>query len=138
NEGGSIPEEWRNEYVSDRVHTLGTAILGLTLECCRCHDHKYDPLMMKDYYALGAFFNNIDEWGTYDSADFRPTPTLALPTAEQEKTLATHTERVRSLESKLAELRKARQAAFHEWLARGDHKAEIPGLVGHFPLDRPV
>ncbi|HKI33904.1 MAG TPA: DUF1549 domain-containing protein, partial [Gemmataceae bacterium] len=60
NEGGSIPEEWRNEYVSDRVQTLGTAFLGLTLECTRCHDHKYDPFTMKDYYGLGAFFNSID------------------------------------------------------------------------------
>jgi hypothetical protein len=49
NEGGSIPEEWRNEYVSDRVQTFGTALLGVTLECTRCHDHKYDPFTMKDY-----------------------------------------------------------------------------------------
>ena len=54
NEGGSIFEEWRNEYVSDRVHTFGTAFLALTLECARCHDHKYDPVSMQDYYSLGA------------------------------------------------------------------------------------
>ncbi|MFL5340981.1 MAG: DUF1553 domain-containing protein [Gemmataceae bacterium] len=137
NEGGSIPEEWRNEYVSDRVHTFATAFLGLTLECCRCHDHKYDPLPMKDYYALGAFFNSIDEWGTYDNSAFRPTPTLPLPTPEQEKTLAAQEERVRSLEAKLAELWKARQSAYREWLANGEHKPEVPGLVGHYPLDKP-
>ncbi|MFO0950334.1 MAG: DUF1549 domain-containing protein [Isosphaeraceae bacterium] len=70
--GGSIPEEWRNEYVSDRVHTFGTAFLGLTFECSRCHDHKYDPITMRDYYGLGAFFNSIDEWGTYDSCRVPP------------------------------------------------------------------
>jgi len=77
NEGGSIEEEFRNEYVADRVHTMGTAFLGLTLECSRCHDHKYDPISQRDYYSLAAFFNNIDESGLY--AHFTaatPTPTL--------------------------------------------------------------
>jgi hypothetical protein len=135
-EGGSIPEEWRNEYVSDRVHTLATAILGLTLECARCHDHKYDPFTMKDYYALGAFFNSIDEWGTYDSTAFRPTPTLPLPTPEQERALAAHAEEVEAREARLREVVQARESAFREWLGRADLKPEIPGLVGYFPLDR--
>src|SRR5947208_40877 len=60
-EGGIVEEEFRVAYVSDRVTTFGTAFLGLTLECCRCHDHKYDPLSQKDFYALFAFFQNIDE-----------------------------------------------------------------------------
>ena len=67
-EGGTVPEEFRLEYVADRVQTFSTAFLGLTLECCRCHDHKFDPLPQRDYYSLGAFFNSIDEWGTYDSS----------------------------------------------------------------------
>src|SRR5262249_49812270 len=68
NEGGSIPEEWRTEYVADRVHTLATAALRLTLEGCRCHDHKYHPLTMKDHYSLGAYFNSIDQWRTSDTS----------------------------------------------------------------------
>jgi len=52
NEGGSIEEEFRAEYVADRVQTVGTAFLGLTFECCRCHDHKFDPIKQKDYYRL--------------------------------------------------------------------------------------
>jgi mono/diheme cytochrome c family protein len=135
NEGGSIPEEWRNEYVSDRVHTFGTAFLALTLECCRCHDHKYDPLTMKDYYGLGAFFNSIDEWGTYDNAHFRPTPTLPLPTAEQEKTLAALSREVREREGRLRQMEQAREPAFRQWLARGDARPDLPGLVGYYPLD---
>jgi hypothetical protein len=118
NEGGSIPEEWRNEYVSDRVHTFGTAFLGLTFECTRCHDHKYDPITMKDYYALGAFFNSIDEWGTYDSAAFRPSPTLMLPTAEQEKRLTALRKAVSDAEGSLAEIAASKGFAERadEWL----------------------
>jgi mono/diheme cytochrome c family protein len=137
NEGGSIPEEFRNENISDRVHTFATAVLGLTMECARCHDHKYDPLTQRDYYSLGAFFNSIDEWGTYDSAPFRPTPTLPLPTPEQVKTLAVQAARVSALEANLAEVRRDRQSAFRAWLGRGDLKPVLPGLVGHYPLDRP-
>ena len=62
-EGGSIPDEWIVEYVADRVETMGTTFLGLTLMCSRCHDHKYDPISQKDFYRLFAFFNNIDEAG---------------------------------------------------------------------------
>ncbi len=65
NEGGSIEEEFRTEYVADRVNTFGTAMLGLTLECARCHDHKFDPITQRDYFSLFAFFNNIDESGLY-------------------------------------------------------------------------
>jgi hypothetical protein len=136
NEGGSIPEEWRNEYVSDRVHTFGTTFLALTLECSRCHDHKYDPLTMKDYYGLGAFFNSIDEWGTYDNAHFRPTPTLPLPAADQERNLAELAREVEKREGRLREVEAAREADFHAWLARPDLKPDVPGLVGHYPLDQ--
>ncbi len=62
-EGGSIPAEWIVEYVADRVETMGTMFLGLTLTCARCHDHKYDPIGQKDFYRLFAFFNNIAEAG---------------------------------------------------------------------------
>ncbi len=136
NEGGSIPEEWRNEYVSDRIQTLATTFLGLTLECTRCHDHKFDPLTMRDYYSLGAFFNSIDEWGTYDSAAFRPTPTLALPTPDQERTLAALKKEVADREGRLQQVTKERETAFRDWLAREHAGLDLPGLVGHYPLDR--
>ena len=55
-EGGSTEEEFRVEYVADRNHTFGTAFLGLSLECARCHDHKYDPISQKEYYQLFSFF----------------------------------------------------------------------------------
>ncbi|HCD02720.1 MAG TPA: hypothetical protein DER64_19575, partial [Planctomycetaceae bacterium] len=58
-EGGSTPEEFRVEYVADRNHTFAMAFLGLTLECARCHQHKFDPIAQKEYYQFFAFFNNI-------------------------------------------------------------------------------
>jgi hypothetical protein len=136
NEGGSIPEEFRNEYVSDRVHTFGTAMLGLTLECTRCHDHKFDPLTQRDYYGLGAFFNSIDEWGTYDSAGYRPTPTLPLPTPGQERALAEQGREVARLEARQREVERSREAAFCDWLAHGRARPDVPGLVAHYPLDK--
>jgi hypothetical protein len=134
-EGGSIPEEFRNEYVSDRVHTFGTVFLGLTLECTRCHDHKYDPFTQRDYYSLGAFFNSIDEWGTYDSSAFRPTPTLPLPTPEQEKHIADLEKKVAAEEQALPQIRRQAEPRFQAWL-KGKFNPVLPGLVGHFPLDR--
>ena len=62
-EGGAIDEEWRTEYVMDRVETMGTVFLGLTLSCARCHDHKYDPVSQKEFYQLFALFNRLDEKG---------------------------------------------------------------------------
>ncbi len=86
-EGGIIGEEYRVEYVADRVRTLGMAWLGLTLECARCHDHKYDPLTQRDYYRLFAFFNNVDEAGE-DGRVANAAPIMPAPTAEQQARLA--------------------------------------------------
>ncbi len=60
-EGGIDKEQFRIESIIDRVNTTGTAFLGLTIGCCQCHDHKFDPLAQKEYYQMFAFFNNADE-----------------------------------------------------------------------------
>jgi hypothetical protein len=62
-EGGVIDEEYRVEYVNDRTSTFGKAMVGISIECAACHDHKYDPFSQKEYYQLSAFFNNIKEVG---------------------------------------------------------------------------
>src|SRR5690606_4878701 len=54
-EGGIVDEEYRVAYVNDRTVTFGTAVLGLTLDCARCHDHKFDPITQRDFYSLAAF-----------------------------------------------------------------------------------
>ncbi|MEJ0103395.1 MAG: PSD1 and planctomycete cytochrome C domain-containing protein [Bacteroidota bacterium] len=62
-EGGVVPEEYRIEYILDKTKTYGKGIMGITIECAQCHDHKYDPFKQKDYYSLFAFFNNTKEIG---------------------------------------------------------------------------
>ncbi|MCI0334677.1 MAG: DUF1553 domain-containing protein [Planctomycetes bacterium] len=134
NEGGSIAEEWLVENAADRVATFGTAVLGLTLECARCHDHKYDPITMRDHYALMAFFNSIDENGMYDHASKVPSPSLLLPTPEQEAQLAAAREKVTAAEAALAKGIADARGRFEEWLAK-PQAASNANLVGYFTFD---
>lgn len=85
-EGGIIDEEYRVEYVVDRVRTLGMSTLGLTLECARCHDHKFDPITQKDYYGFFAFFNQVPEYGE-DGRVANASPLMKAPTREQQERL---------------------------------------------------
>ncbi len=79
-EGGRIAEETRVENVMDRVETTGTVWLGLTFNCCRCHDHKFDALKQREYYQLSAYFNSIDETGANDAGGLaNPVFSLAAP-----------------------------------------------------------
>ncbi|MGB8854577.1 MAG: PSD1 and planctomycete cytochrome C domain-containing protein [Pirellulales bacterium] len=91
-EGGTIDEEWRVETICDRVETTGQAWLGLSLNCARCHDHKYDPISQRDYYALFALFGNVPEPGTLPMAlhvsGGNAEPTVRLSTPEQEQEIA--------------------------------------------------
>ncbi|MEY3025628.1 MAG: hypothetical protein RLZZ238_525, partial [Planctomycetota bacterium] len=84
-EGGSISEEFRQEGIADRVSTFGTAFLGLTLECARCHDHKYDPIPTREFYGLAAMFGSIDENGlkSYAHHFSAPPPFIRLMNDEQ-------------------------------------------------------
>jgi len=86
NEGGSVNEEYLVEYAIDRASTVSTAFLGLTMECARCHDHKFDPISQKDFYQFTSFFNNIDESGLYSHfTRTAPTPALFLHSDETRK-----------------------------------------------------
>jgi hypothetical protein len=88
-EGGVIPEEYRIEYVEDRAVTFGTAFLGLTLECARCHDHKYDPISQKNHFELFSFFNNVDELGlTPGGAGKIPKPYMTITEKEKNGVLS--------------------------------------------------
>ena len=100
NEGGSVEEEFRVEYVCDRVETMAGAFLGLTVGCARCHDHKFDPITQRDFFSLFAFFDGIDESGLYSHfTNAVPTPALALPTDAQAGRLALLEQRVAQAES---------------------------------------
>ena len=89
-EGGTDQEEFRVAAIMDRVETLGTAWLGLTVGCARCHSHKYDPLTQREYYELFAFFNNGDEVNT--------------TVATSEESMAAYTLAKAAYDSRLAEL----------------------------------
>ncbi len=123
NEGGSVEEEFRIEYVADRTQTFATGFLGLTLECARCHDHKFDPIEQREYYALSAFFSNIDESGLYSHFTAAvPTPAMSIPepgAAQQISTLEAEVERTRQ---RVAALETSRRGEFDRWLdlQRGD------------------
>jgi mono/diheme cytochrome c family protein len=102
NEGGSIDEEVYVRNVVDRVDTTGTVFLGLTVGCARCHDHRYDPVRMKDYYQLFAFFNSIDG-SAMDGNSARPAPVARVPNAEQAKALALLDLKSEALRKEIAE-----------------------------------
>lgn len=76
-EGGAQPKEYLAKYAADRVRTVSTAWLGSTMACCQCHDHKYDPFKTKDFYSLGAFFDDVKQWGVYQDYAFSPNPEFA-------------------------------------------------------------
>ncbi|MEO7678941.1 MAG: DUF1549 domain-containing protein, partial [Verrucomicrobiota bacterium] len=118
NEGGSVEEEFRSEYVSDRLHTFGTAFLGLTFECCRCHDHKYDPIKQKDYYRMSAFLNNIDESGLYSHFTRAiPTPTLLLYKVGEKEKHAALKRQILDDESNLKRVEASARQRFEPWLS---------------------
>ena len=107
-EGGIIEEEYRVEYVADRVRTLSTAWLGLTMECAKCHDHKFDPVTQRDYYRLFAFFNQTSERGE-DGRVANAVPMIPAPTRAQQAALAEQTRELAALDAQLAPARTAWQ-----------------------------
>jgi mono/diheme cytochrome c family protein len=132
-EGGNIAEEQRFVLLFDRVDVTATNWLGLTMACAQCHDHKYDPITQKDYYALLAAFNNVPEGGTAGritqkirSAD----PLLDMATPEQK---AKKTELEKALNAARSEL-KREQAAWEQRVLTGEDSDEaITALIRRCP-----
>ena len=135
-EGGSVEEEYRVEYVADRVQTFATAFLGLTFECSRCHDHKFDPITQKEYYGLFSFFQNLDEAGLYSFfTQSMPTPAAPIMDAPAKEKLAALRKAVVNAEKRAAALRETKYAAFSEWLKSRPAEISIPGEIGRFDFD---
>lgn len=128
NEGGSVNEEYRIEYNVDRVQTMGTAFMGLTLECARCHDHKFDPFSMKNFYQMMDFFDDIDESGLYSHfTNATPTPALNLYTTDSKQK---HTELLTAIidaESVVAESKTQLGKSFSKWIKKD--KRDVPALA---------
>ena len=119
NESGNDPEEFRLDQVSDRVRASGMAFMGLTLECAKCHDHKYDPISQREYWQMAAFFDNIEENGVYSQfcPQATPSPSMLLPTPEQEKALIEARLEIAAREKRLREIEIAAKPQFEKWAA---------------------
>ncbi len=152
NEGGSIDEEWRVETVIDRVETTSQVWMGLTMGCCRCHDHKYDPITQKEFYRFFAIFNNVPETGKGGGGGANTPPMIRTPTPEQEAKLQ---ELNRAVAAAEAEVRRVEQSDLEDaqgtWeenvLLDGktipardlaEHKPENPGAKKKKPVKKPV
>jgi hypothetical protein len=138
-EGGIIEEEYHVEYVADRVHTTATVFLALSLQCARCHDHKYDPISQRDYYRFAAFLNNVSDRIVGYSQGRMAEPLLKVPTEEQQAELARLQRRHGELETAIGQRAATIDAAVATWeqgLSPADVAENAPlGLVAHFPLD---
>ncbi|MBC19774.1 MAG: hypothetical protein CMJ74_05900 [Planctomycetaceae bacterium] len=125
-EGGAFAEEFRVEYVVDRVHTTATIFMGLTLKCARCHDHKFDPLSQKDYYRFFAFFNSVPERGI-DGATGNAVPLMRFPSREQRKELVALNAALTSRQQALETYRKKSSEKATAWANK--RRAELAGAV---------
>ncbi|MEQ1825102.1 MAG: PSD1 and planctomycete cytochrome C domain-containing protein [Pirellula sp.] len=112
-EGGRIAEENRVDYAMDMTETMGTVWLGLTLNCCRCHDHKFDPIKQEEYYRFLAFFNQTPVDGA--GRDPKTAPILRVPTPEQRSILDAIAAEIASAEGKISSRSKELAVAQAEW-----------------------
>ncbi|MEY2795158.1 MAG: hypothetical protein RIR10_874, partial [Planctomycetota bacterium] len=125
-EGGSISEEFRQEGIADRVSTFGTTFLGLTLECARCHDHKYDPIPTREFYGLAAMFGKIDENGlkSYAHHFSAPPPFVRLSSEEQERrTTELRMESLGAHRARMMSMQAVRESEVDESDAEGEPRA---------------
>ncbi len=133
-EGGAIPEEYHVEYVIDRVETVSTVWMAMTMGCARCHDHKYDPVKQREFYEFYAFFNSIDEKGL-DGSTGNAAPVLPLPEEAQQERLDALKAALRSVEADLPATRVERDVRDWERLARESiPRAPQEGLQGHYEM----
>ncbi len=112
-EGGSQAKEYLAIYFADRVRNVSQVFMGATLGCAQCHDHKYDPYTTRDFYALGAFFADIEERGVYGARE-RP-PMIRVPSLELQQQLAAIDKEIDLLKSRVPLLREDLLSKQAEW-----------------------
>lgn len=139
-EGGIVPEEFRVEYVLDRVNTAGQAFMALTVACAKCHDHKYDPISQKNYFEMSAFFNNVEESGQISWDNAMPVPTMLYTTEEQDEILDFLKSNAQSKASDLASIQTSENENFRAWVANEKYKenakSKYPNsLIAHFEFE---
>ncbi len=139
-EGGIIQEEYRVEYVADRVHTVSTVFLGLSMQCARCHDHKFDPISQKEYYQFYAFFNSLDEKQAGYSKFIGAEPFIRVPTAEQTEKTQALDQQIADLQSQLKRVEDTADSKLDKFVSEtseSDLKSRFAqAALARFPLDR--
>ncbi len=139
-EGGVINEEYITEYVVDRTNTVATAFMGLTMQCARCHDHKFDPISQKEFYQVYAFFNGINEKGQINYFDQAPVPNIKMEDKELEVTIEFIDSLRTAKESELQKWQYQSADGFEKWLKEDlpltDIDAQLSiGLLANFKFD---
>lgn len=134
NEGGAIDEEYLVLYARDRTETFGQVYFGMTTGCAVCHDHKFDPLTMKDFYSLSAFFNNTTQRAMDGNIKDTP-PVLVVPLEQDRARWESITREVKEVQTQVEERKKLAKPEFDKWLATSkasEHFKSIPTDKLHF------
>jgi len=132
-EGGAIDEENRLNYVWDRAETVGTAFMGLTVACARCHDHKFDPISQKEYFQMTAFFNNIKEIGVSGN-DVNAGPMLPLTDKSTQQNLDRLKKSVQEKEDELL-LTKKELTDLDTYIKNLPNNFDEEGLISRYAMD---
>ena len=122
-EGGAIAEEYRVEYIVDRIKTTSTVWLGLTLECAQCHDHKYDPFSQEEYYQLFAYFNQASDRGMQTRRGNEP-PVVQVPNLKNQAKLPQANTQLEGHKSDVEQYRISAEDAYNDWLTTVEEEAK--------------
>jgi hypothetical protein len=139
NEGGVIPEEYIVLYARDRTETFATVWMGLTLNCAVCHDHKYDPFTMRDFYSLSAFFNNTTQ-GAMDGNIPDTPPVVPVPRREDRPRYFQLQKEIAAVKQQMEQRRAAVKPEFDKWWQAATpegvlNRNPLEGLYWHAPLN---
>ena len=139
NEGGTIDEENLAIYAADRVQTMGWVFMGLTTNCCQCHDHKFDPITAKDYYSLAAFFRNTTQ-AAKDGNIKDTAPNLVVPNSADRPRWEALPQELTATNAERQTRKSQARPEFQKWLASAspeDPEKDLPknGLIAHVPLN---
>ncbi len=143
NEGGTIEEENLTGYARDRVETTSWVWLGLTANCAVCHDHKFDPISQRDFYAMSAYFRNTTQPGTDGNIKDSP-PVLRLPSAEDRQRAEQLPAQIQAATVARDGMQQAARSRFDAWLAAATvaswerELAEFAGPEQELPLVGPA
>ena len=127
NEGGVVPEEYEAIYAKDRAETIGSVFLGLTVGCATCHDHKFDPIAQREFYAMTAFFRNTTQY-VMDGNVSDPPPILVVPDDDDRELWHQLRREAADIDGQLEERAAAADPMFVEWLTRGAHRQVVTPL----------